>query len=131
MISLGTLVATGASVAFGASVAGANAGVCVGTGALVGDSGVEEGSPAPEQPAKTDTAISNAIYSLFRAGAHKPRGISWNWTKCPAYSSASKSQAKASMILVPLIRLLMPTDSSVPWFLFSMGSSSGWEPEKP
>ena len=40
-------------------------------------------------------------------------------------------QARASMIFVPLTRLLIPTDSSVPWALLSMGSSSGCEPEKP
>ena len=125
MISLGTIVADGALVGC------ANEGASVGADALVEDSGVEVGSAAPEQPAKTDAAISNAMYSLFTAGAHNPRGISWNWTKCPAYSSASRSQAKASMILVPLIRLLMPTDSSVPCTWLSIGSSSGCEPEKP
>ena len=47
------------------------------------------------------------------------------------YLAASISQARPSMILVPLTRLLIPTDSLVPWVNVIMGSSSGWEPENP
>ena len=39
--------------------------------------------------------------------------------------------ARASIIFVPLMRLLMPMDSSVPWARLSIGSSSGCEPLKP
>ena len=45
--------------------------------------------------------------------------------------AARRSMARASMIFVPVVRLRMPMDSSVPWARLSIGSSSGSEPEKP
>jgi hypothetical protein len=47
------------------------------------------------------------------------------------YFIAKISYARWSIIFVALTKLLIPMDSSVPCALLSIGSSSGWDPEKP